>query len=186
VTGSAPDTKTMTVVVTRVVRPGKEREFVTWADEVDRAASRSPGHTGGIRLHDDQGLNHLVYQFDTLAHLRAWENSSERAELLARGKEYSDERRTASGGSNTWFDVPAGNAPPGWKQFLLTWAAAFPTLLLISTLVGLTGLPRVLSLAISSCILTALLTWVILPRLTRQARPWLFRNAQPTPRDRPA
>ncbi len=84
--GGTPDSTTMTVVVTRVLRPGKEREFLAWADEMDQAASRSSGHVGGVRLHDDQGLNHLVYQFDTPEHLRAWEESDERHALLARGR----------------------------------------------------------------------------------------------------
>jgi uncharacterized protein len=179
--GDAPGAPTMTVVVTRVVRPGKEREFVAWADEVDRTVRRAPGHVGRIRLHDDEGLNHVVYQFDSPEHLREWEDSPERHELLARGRPFSDERRTTAGGANAWFDVPSGNAPPTWKQFLLTWAAAFPTLLVISTLVGLAKLPQVLALATSSCVLTALLTWVILPRLTRSTRRWLYRDARPTP-----
>jgi len=130
-----------------------------WAEEVDRAASNSPGHLGGVRLHDDEGLSRLVYQFDPPAHLREWEGSEQRHALLARGREFSDERRTTAGGANTWFDVPAGNAPPNWKQFLLTWAAVYPTLLVISTLVGLARLPQFLALAISSGTLTALLTW---------------------------
>jgi antibiotic biosynthesis monooxygenase (ABM) superfamily enzyme len=175
-----------TVVVTRVVRPGKDQEFAEWADAVDRAASSSPGHLGGVRLHDDQGLSHLVYQFDSPEHLRAWERSPKRRELLAAGRELSDERRSTAGGPNTWFDVPGGNAPPGWKRFLVTWGGAFPTLLVVSTLVSQIGLPQVLTLAISSCVLTAVLTWVILPRLTRRARPWLFRHAEPTPRERPS
>ena len=179
------DADTQTVVVTRVVRPGKERQFVAWADDMDHAASSAPGHVGGVRLHDDQGLSHLVYQFDSAGHLHEWERSPQRHELLQRGREFSDEGRSTSGGPSTWFDVPGGNAPPGSKQFLLTWAAAFPTLLVVSKLVGLIGLAQVLALAISSCILTALLTWVILPRVTRRARPWLFRGAQPTPRERP-
>jgi antibiotic biosynthesis monooxygenase (ABM) superfamily enzyme len=171
----------MTVVVTRVVRPGREREFVAWADEMDRAASRSPGHVGGVRLHDDQGLNHLVHQFDSLEHLRAWEQSTERHALLTRGRALSDERRTVAGGSTAWFDVPSGNTPPSWKRFLLTWVLVYPALLVISTLVGLAQLPQMLALAISSCALTALLTWVILPWATRRARRWLYRGAHPTP-----
>lgn len=180
------DDAARTVVVTRVVRPGKHEEFVEWADAVDRAASRSPGHLGGVRLQDDQGLNHLVYQFDTPEHLRAWEQSPERRELLEKGRPYSDERRTTAGGPTTWFDVPGGNAPPGWKRFLLTWAAAFPTLLVINTVIRLTGLPQVVILIISSGVLTALLTWVILPKITQRARPWLFRHAGPTPTARPS
>jgi hypothetical protein len=53
--------------------------------------------------------------------------------------------------------------------------------LVISTLVGLARLPQVLTLAISSCTLTALLTWMILPWVTRRARRWLYRDARPSP-----
>jgi antibiotic biosynthesis monooxygenase (ABM) superfamily enzyme len=122
-----------------------------------------------------------VYQFDSPEHLRAWEESDERHDLLARGRGLSDERRVTAGGSTTWFDVPSGNAPPSWKRFVLTWVAVYPTLLVISTLVGLAKLPQALALAVSSFALTALLTWLILPWVTRRARRWLFRGAHPSP-----
>jgi antibiotic biosynthesis monooxygenase (ABM) superfamily enzyme len=47
--------KPVTVVVTSVVRPGKEDEFTRWADEVASAAARFDGHLSGVRLHDAQG-----------------------------------------------------------------------------------------------------------------------------------
>ena len=173
--------------VTRVVRPGKEDEFVAWADDVDKAAARFPGHLAAVRLHAGQGLNHLIYQFDSPEHLRAWEQSEERRELVRRADRLSDERRTVSGGRHSWFTVP-GETAPRWKTFLVTWLAVYPTLLVISTAVKLAvpGLPQPAALAISSATLTALLTWVILPRVNRQARPWLLRGAQPEPAERPS
>jgi uncharacterized protein len=178
----------VTVVVTRVVRPGKEDEFAAWADDVDTAAARFPGHLAAVRLHAGEGLNHLIYQFDSPDHLRAWEESGERRELVRRADRLSDERRTMSGGRHTWFTVPAEAASPRWKTFLITWAAVYPTLLVIATAVKLAvpGLPQPIALAISSGTLTALLTWVILPRVNRQARPWLLRGAQPQPAERPS
>jgi antibiotic biosynthesis monooxygenase (ABM) superfamily enzyme len=68
----------VTVVVTRVVRPSKVDEFARWADKVDSAAARFDGHPGGVRLHDAQGMNHLIYQFDSQEHLKAWEASPRR------------------------------------------------------------------------------------------------------------
>src|SRR3954463_2294071 len=179
--------KPVTVVVTRVVRPNKEDEFARWADEVDSAAARFDGHLGGVRLHDAQGMNHLIYQFDSEEHLKAWEASPRRRELLREGDQYSKPERSTSQGLHTWFDIPGSSVSQRWKNFLLTWAAAYPILLVLN--LGLTALvpqlPRPLSLGITSGILTAVLTWVVLPKLTRRARPWLLHGAKPDPAERP-
>lgn len=177
----------VTVVVTRVVRPGHEDEFMAWADDVDRAAADFDGYRAGVRLHDEQGVNHLIYQFDSSAHLRAWERSSQRRDLLRRGDRISDERRSTAGGRDAWFTVPGGTAAPRWKTFLTSWVAVYPTLLIISTALATVapGLPRAAALAVSSATLTAVLTWIIQPRLTRTARRWLLRGTRATPVSRP-
>jgi antibiotic biosynthesis monooxygenase (ABM) superfamily enzyme len=176
----------VTVAVTRVIHPGKEREFARWADEVDAAAAGFAGYLGGVRLHDAQGLNHLIYRFDTPENLRAWENSERRRELLRRGDRLSNKRRAAVAGWQVWFDVTGSGAAKRWKTFLLTWTAVYPTLLILSTVISAVAprLPRPLGLAVTSLLLTGLLTFVIMPRLTRQARPWLLRGARPRPAER--
>ena len=72
----------------------------------------------------------------------------------------SDERRTTADGLHSWFTVTTTSRR--WKSFLLTWVAVYPILLgLVSLLKWLApGVPQPLQLAISSCTLTALLTWV--------------------------
>lgn len=186
-TGSSDDQAPSTVVVTRVIHPGKEDEFALWAKDIDRAAAGFAGHMGGVRLHDQHGLNHLVYHFDSPAHLRAWETSPQRRALIRRGDRISDEQRIAVGSRDTWFTVPGAGAASHWKTFLLNWAAVYPTLLIIATVLAALapGLPQAATLAISSATLTALLTWVILPRLTRQARPWLLSGASPAAAEKP-
>lgn len=178
------DSTGVTVVVTRVVRPGKEEEFDRWAAELDAAADRSAGHLASVRLHDDQGLNHLVHLFDGPQHLEAWEQSPVRSALIAQGNELSDVRRTTADGLHSWFTVTSTTRR--WKSFLLTWLAVYPILLALTSVLKLIapGLPQPALLAISSCTLTALLTWVVLPWVNRHARPWLFRPAKPEPRER--
>jgi uncharacterized protein len=143
--------------------------------------ARVCGYLGGTRLYDSQGLNHLIYQFDSPSHLRAWKQSTQHRELLEEGDRYSDEQHTTTDQRHAWFHVPGRTAPPKWKNFLLTWAAVYPTLLLVSTALTkfVPALPRPLSLAITSGVLTAVLTWVILPIVTRRARRWLLRGAGP-------
>jgi uncharacterized protein len=172
----------VTVVVTRVVRPGREAEFDRWAAELDAAAKGSDGHLASVRLHDDQGLNHLVHLFDDRRHLDTWENSARRIELIDRGNNLSDVRRTTADGLHSWFTVTTTS--PRWKSFVLTWLAVYPILLGLATLFRwiAPGLPQPALLAISSCTLTALLTWVVLPFVSGRVRPWLFRSAGPRPK----
>ncbi|MGW1627085.1 antibiotic biosynthesis monooxygenase [Streptomyces sp. NPDC002172] len=173
--------RAVTVVVTRVVAAGKEEEFAQWADDVDRAAAGFAGHLGAVRLRDGQGLHHLVYRFDSAEHLDAWERSDTRNELLRRGNRISDPRSSRSADLAPWFTLQRRDVPPRWKRFMTTWAAAYPCLLTIATLLKLLfpGLPQSAALAVNSFVLTALLTWVIQPRVNRRARPWLLRGAHP-------
>jgi antibiotic biosynthesis monooxygenase (ABM) superfamily enzyme len=173
----------VTVVVTRVVRPGRETEFDHWAAELDAAAGDCAGHLASVRLHDDQGLNHLVHLFDDQQHLKAWEDSPEREALIARGNELSDVRRTTADGLRSWFTMTTTSRR--WKSFLLTWIAVYPILLVLSSLIKWVapGLPQPVMLAVSSLTLTTLLTWVVLPWVGRHARPWLFRPARPERRE---
>ena len=81
------------VAVTVVVHPSNEAEFARWADEIDLAVSQFAGRLGSVRLRDAQGVNQLVYPFDTADHLHARETSAARRELLEQGDRISNEQR---------------------------------------------------------------------------------------------
>ncbi|HVH20835.1 MAG TPA: hypothetical protein VNA11_00105, partial [Pseudonocardia sp.] len=60
----------------------------------------------------------MVYRFASAAQLRDWEESAERARLLAAGEELvsaTDVQRVT--GLETWFELPGRTAPapPKWK-----------------------------------------------------------------------
>jgi antibiotic biosynthesis monooxygenase (ABM) superfamily enzyme len=87
--------ESVTVVVTRVVRPGREAEFEDWAEQLDAAAKRRAGHLASVCMHVDQGLNHLIHLLAGHRHLAARaarEKTPERVELIARGNQLSDAR----------------------------------------------------------------------------------------------
>jgi antibiotic biosynthesis monooxygenase (ABM) superfamily enzyme len=63
---------------------------------------------------------------------------------------------------------------------LLTWITIFP---LITAIVAVTGplleeLPLVLRLGITTALAVPLMTWVIMPRVTRLLRGWLYPDPQ--------
>jgi antibiotic biosynthesis monooxygenase (ABM) superfamily enzyme len=168
----------VTVVVSRVIRPGKEREFEAWAREIDAATRGFAGHLGNVRLHESSGVDHLVYRFNSREQLRIWEGSEERRQLLARAEEISEEQHHTAIGMDAWFAISGQSASPKWKTFLVTWIAVYPTLVLITYALNalVPGLWWPAKLAMGSVLLTACLTWLLMPRISRMLRPWLLRG----------
>jgi antibiotic biosynthesis monooxygenase (ABM) superfamily enzyme len=59
---------------------------------------------------------------------------------------------------------------------LLTWIAIFPLITALVVALGplLEGLPLVARLGITTAIAVPLMTWVVMPRVTRLLRRWLY------------
>lgn len=77
-----------TIVVSRKVIPGKEREFERWNDRIRHTAGRWPGHMGSEAqppngAHPDEWM--IVYRFETAEQLDDWMTSDERRALLDEG-----------------------------------------------------------------------------------------------------
>jgi len=145
------------------------------------AASVCPGFLGAGLLRPSAAGDpwHVVFRFDSAETLHAWESSAERASLLSAGDhlvEATDVRRVS--GLETWFDLPGRHlpAPPKWKMFVVS-ATVFASLnLLLSWAYGpaLTGLPLPVRVALISVPVTALATWVVMPRVAQLLRRWLY------------
>lgn len=71
--------------------------------------------------------------------------------------------------------IPA--APPRWKQAVTIWLGFFPTnlvaLWLLGFIPGFAELPLVLRVLSTTILLTPVMTYVVLPWVTRRLRPWL-------------
>ena len=84
----------MTVVVARAVTGGHEDEFHRWAQRLTEAAERFPGFLRWAccarRPAPGRAVWHVVYRFDSAAHLEAWKSSDVRAALLARGAAFME------------------------------------------------------------------------------------------------
>jgi antibiotic biosynthesis monooxygenase (ABM) superfamily enzyme len=89
-------------------------------------------------------------------------------------------------GLETWFTLPAqpgATPPPPYKMAVLTWITIFP---LITAAVAVTGplleeLPLAVRLAITTGLTVPLMTWVVMPRVTRLLRGWLYPHHRPGP-----
>jgi antibiotic biosynthesis monooxygenase (ABM) superfamily enzyme len=174
----------VTTTVTRRVKPGHEPFYEQFLEGIIAAASRFPGHLGIEVFRPasaSAGEYRTVYRFDTAEHLRAWLDSDERAAWLERAEPHviGPMRTQFLTGLETWFTIPGGPTtppPPRYKMALLTWITIFPLITLVVVILGplLEGLSLVPRLAITTAVTVPIMTWVVMPRLTRLLRGWLY------------
>ncbi len=174
----------VTAVASRRVKRGREREFEEWVSGIMAAANGFPGYLGSevLRPGDAPGDDEyrIVFRFDRESNLRAWEESEERQRWLREAEPLIHEERVhVLTGLETWFTLPwkAGEpSPPRYKMAIVTWLAVFPLITVILTLFGpLLGLlPMLLRTLVLTAVMVSLMTYVIMPRLTRLFSFWLY------------
>ena len=187
-------TAPVTVSITRHIDPGHADEMLAWIRAGGALAVRFDGFlgTGWVRSGTDSDEWHMLYRFADEESLARWEGSSQRRWWLGAAQglvgESRLERRT---GIEGWFDEPAHTdvqdlrpappAPPRWKQMVVIWLAFFPLSLFLSWFLGrlVPGLPLLPRVLLSTVLMTPLMTYVVLPRMTRALEWWL--HARPAP-----
>ncbi|GAB2871778.1 antibiotic biosynthesis monooxygenase [Streptomyces deserti] len=177
----------VTTVLTWQVRPGHERQFEEWTRGITECARRFPGNEGVSWLRPEDGHRyHAVLRWSDPHRLAAWLDSPERAQWHRRiesvATEVSSERQSTTG-METWFSLPGTTvqAPPRWKMVLTTFLGAYPFTLLIQWLVTprTTDWPLPLRAAVFPLVLLPVLTYLVMPGLSRLLRLWLYRPDGP-------
>jgi uncharacterized protein len=177
-------TDPVTAVFSRRVRPGREAEFEDWAHGVIAAATRWPGHLGASVLHEpDSPWYHLVYKFTDRDRFRAWVESEERDHWLGqveRLTEDTERELQETTGLETWFDLPGTAAaprrpPPRWKMWMVSLVAVYPLVVLFQWVLAprVERMPLLVKAALFPLVLLTLMTFVVMPLVTRVLRPWL-------------
>jgi antibiotic biosynthesis monooxygenase (ABM) superfamily enzyme len=184
----------VTVSITRHVDRAHHDEMTAWVHAGTALAERFPGFlgTGWVRPSTASDEWHMLYRFDSEESLARWEASSQRAWWRASAQGIVGEsRKELRTGIEGWFDAPLQHdvedlrptptAPPRWKQAVMIWFAFFPLSLAVTLLLGRTvpdmaTAPRVL---LSTVVMTPVMTYVVLPWLTRRLEWWL--QGRPAP-----
>jgi len=135
-----------------------------------------------IKTTDGQHLqyDHVIH-FDSEANLRRWEHSPERHAWLSRmsGISVHTTPLQVLTGLETWFTLSPEKPlvpPPRYKMAIVTWLAIFPLITLVSYVTEpiFAGLPTVVRVLAGTAIVVPLMTYVIMPRMTRLFRRWLY------------
>lgn len=176
---SMPDPP-VTIDVIKQVKPGCESEFESALTELIAAAESFDGHLGAtvFRSHSEY---RIVFKFNRLTHLQQWETSPIRRKLLERA-----ERLTIGKGKfqvltglETWFTLTSQQAvvpPPRYKMLFVTCLAAFPTINVINAVLQswLQVLTPLLRSLVSMVVLLTLMTYIVMPRMTKLFASWLY------------
>jgi uncharacterized protein len=176
---AGPRAEPVTVTIARRVAPGREADFATWSSELTAAASAFAGYLGAGMLRPSHVGDpwHVVYRFASAADLKAWEDSPERARLLAAGEELVHSTAVPRvTGLETWFELPGRTAPapPRWKMFLVSLAGISTLQLLGNLAVEPMHLVLAARVLVTSAAVTGLMTWVVMPRVARLLQNWLY------------
>lgn len=174
----------VTVTIARRVAPGREHEFEDWADRLTDLASAFPGYLGCGRLRPAVGEGdprewHVIYRFDSSASLKAWEESAERKAFLDEGSELMQTVGSQKvSGLESWFSLPGmvTTPPPKWKMFLVSGTVIYLLQVLEYTAFGpfVADWPMPIRLLLMSFPVTAIMTWLVMPRASVLLRRWLY------------
>ena len=174
----------ITAVASRRVKSGREGEFEEWISGILSAANGFPGYLGSNVVRpsgpeDDE--YQIVFKFDHASNLKRWEESRERHHWLHKSEELIKEEPNIRilTGLETWFTLPSKEGdppPPRYKMALVTWLAVFP----LATVVFMVLDPifgdfhAVLRTLVFTLVMVSLMTYVVMPRMTRLFSSWLY------------
>lgn len=172
----------LTVIATRKVRPGHEEAYEAWLAEIHGETRGFPGYLGAHVVRPAPGAEReytSIVRFESLAALRAWEESDTRRAWLARLPQNAvegDAQLTRREGMALWITPHAPAAPPRWRMAVVVILVVYSLILLLSPIVGFLAapLPFLGRLFLTVTIEVFLMTYVIMPRVTRLLEGWLF------------
>lgn len=177
------DDQFVTVVITQLVKPGYETAYEAWLKDITSVARTYVGHMGTNVIRPQLGVRNeyvIIFRFDGYENLKAWMTSRDREYWLTQAKTLveSDADVQQISGLEAWFSLPGQplKTPPRYKIALLTWGTVFVLINLLSTFLVplLRGLPPLIISLIITIIMVALLTYVVMPRVSGLFSSWLY------------
>ncbi len=184
-------TEPITVSITRTAKPGCETAFERALHEFVQRSLTLPAQLGVHIMRPAPGNVSreygIVRKFASREALAAFRTSPE----------YLDWNQTAldltegSGrveelcGLESWFTLPGEplRRLPKWKMAVATFLAVFPVAMILNLTLGpvIRSWPLLLSNAVFNACVVALLTWVVMPLVTRLLQNWLHKEETNTP-----
>lgn len=118
----------------------------------------------------------IVFSFQSREQLDVWLESEAREMVLARLDHHIEGERQVNvvGGFGGWFSLGESRVKT-WKQAGVVLLALYPTVLALNEILGwlIPDVPYLLAILIGNIISVAILSWILMPRLTKLLDRWL-------------
>jgi antibiotic biosynthesis monooxygenase (ABM) superfamily enzyme len=173
----------VTILLTHEVDESREAEFRQVIADTTEIARAFPGFLG-IHIYTKEASGNLIFEllhkFDSLEHFNLWNDSPERAKMVAEiaAVVTVTHRHHVLTGLETWFAITDGpiTPPPRYKMAMLTWLGSFPCLLfiLLAILNFAPTLPFLLKALVVSLVMVILMTYLVMPLVTKLFYKWLY------------
>lgn len=181
--------QSVTVLITRRPRKNSQIEFEQALSNTIDSGLEFPGHLGVtvLKPQEDNNDYQIIVKFASRADYQRWCHSNETAhcfKILNRLEERPPNLEIMTG-IETWFAVnnPMSRSiipPPRYKTAIVTWIAIFALIVIINLLFGsfLASLPMLLRSLLLTVGLVSLMTYIVMPRMTRLFSWWLYPTRQ--------
>ncbi len=167
------------------VKPEKINEYEQWIQGIHNEAKTFEGfiEVNVIKPKDTNSSEYItLLKFNSEEDMNRWKESSAHANWLEQLADLVDESADMqqASGMEMWFNRPkvllSAAPPPFWKQVVLGVITVYPMILILSFLLKpiTCNLPWLLSLFISVVVLSALLTYPVMPLATKLLRNWFY------------
>lgn len=174
----------VTIAVQHEVSPVRRSAFGPVVRAMAKAAAERPGYVAAQVTEPettDGTTWHVSVGFEDEASLAAWRSTPEWARLSkeAEALTLGAPRVEQVNGLESWFQLPSRSStvpPSKWKTAIISGIGIYPLLLVMPGLLGpLTqGLPEWLATIVSVVFMSPLITWVVMPLVTRLFQRWLY------------
>jgi antibiotic biosynthesis monooxygenase (ABM) superfamily enzyme len=175
--------ETITVSITRTVKPGSEAAFEEALHHFVQRSLPLPGQLGVHIMRPAPGSASREYsiirKFANREAVDEFRTSPEYLEWNQIALELTEGRGRAEelSGLESWFTLPNASLRPlpKWKMAIATFLGVFPVAMLLSLVLGpaIKSWSFVLRSAVFNACVVILLTWVVMPLVTRALHRWL-------------
>jgi antibiotic biosynthesis monooxygenase (ABM) superfamily enzyme len=179
--GSEYSPKGVIAVITRNIKPGREKDYDDWLRRYMILENKVPGYLGTTIIApggNTSSVRYIINRFSDKVSMGTWESSAEALKLIEEANNYSTIHYTSATGLETWFSVPDLKTivpPPKWKMAIVAFIGAFCISSIARYIVGLYfGLSPLLTNVLMNIILVLGLTYLMMPILSKLLRRWLY------------
>lgn len=169
--------QSVTVIITRRPVAGKEEEYKQWAADITDVSKQFPGHSGAkLQGPTDENEYHIIFRFDTVEHLKQWEQSKERAHWVGKLNGLVEGEEVVNRYCGLEFLFSTAVAPvQKYKMALVLTTVVFVMISILGPIVRLLlpDLHASLQLLVTVVIQVSAMTYIVMPYVTKILKSWL-------------